>query len=115
MTAGSKKAIPLSGSARRCVQLPAQRSSPRYPMVPTTTCPDPARLECFVLGNVGETEAESLELHLAECPGCLGVLQGCQVEDDLTAVMRAQRQDPLRFPGNEHVQDVKSRDRQENS
>src|SRR5262245_34525538 len=84
-------------------------------MALTTTCPDPARLQCFVLGNVGETEAESLELHLAGCPECLDALQRLQVEDDLTAAMRAQSQDPLRLPLNERMRELMRGARELNS
>jgi serine/threonine protein kinase/TolB-like protein len=55
-----------------------------------TDCPEPQRLLQFSLGLVSDSEAESLEEHLRDCPACVTKLQTASAQDTLIDAMRAQ-------------------------
>lgn len=56
-------------------------------------CPDAKTLQRFLIGRISESEAQSLESHLSECPHCSESMDRLPVEDDLVRDMR--RRSPL--------------------
>ena len=59
-------------------------------MTTSRSCPSQDALLHFNLGQVRESEAASLESHLADCPHCVETLHGLQRPDTLVDAMRAQ-------------------------
>jgi anti-sigma factor RsiW len=71
-------------------------------------CPTEHELQNFVLGSLGEAEAERLEQHLSSCARCLHVLQALPVAvDALSAALRSAALDPR--PANPLVDQLKHR------
>jgi tetratricopeptide (TPR) repeat protein len=52
-------------------------------------CPGQQELRHLMLGHLNDTEAETLEQHLAACPRCNAWVDELATDDDLTAAMRA--------------------------
>jgi serine/threonine protein kinase len=52
------------------------------------TCPEPERLQQLVTGQLDESQAPPLELHLAQCPHCLAVVEGLPATDTLEEDVR---------------------------
>jgi eukaryotic-like serine/threonine-protein kinase len=51
-------------------------------------CPDPKALERFLLGDVGEAEAEVLEAHLLDCARCAELCGRLPADDTLSEALR---------------------------
>src|SRR5688572_18711458 len=50
------------------------RSTPRAAGDRTSACPAEERLAAYVDGDLASTDAESLEVHLADCESCLALV-----------------------------------------
>jgi tRNA A-37 threonylcarbamoyl transferase component Bud32 len=60
-------------------------------MLTTSDCPNLAVLERLLLGQIAQSDAETLESHVLDCPVCAQKLQKLNVDDGLVSAMREAR------------------------
>src|SRR5687767_13770468 len=58
-------------------------------MRPVSTCPRPKVLQQFRLGDLAESEADTIVRHLAECPACVQTVQALPLDDTLLDALRS--------------------------
>src|SRR5438874_9204893 len=68
-----------------------------FAMPTTLACPDVARLQQFLLGWIGGSEAVQLEQHVAACPRCLEELRHLATDDPLERALQ-ERDDSTPLP-----------------